>query len=41
MHTEELIKLCLVVLKKVLSNEWLNNSNNYIIKISTEKENSL
>ena len=28
-------------LKKVLSNEWLNNSNNYIIKISTEKENSL
>ena len=28
-------------LKKVLSNEWLINSNNYIIKISTEKENSL
>ena len=28
-------------LKKVLSNEWLNNSNNYIIKISTEKGNSL
>ena len=28
-------------LKKVLSNEWLNNSNNYIIKISNEKENSL
>ena len=28
-------------LKNVLSNEWLNNRNNYIIKISTEKGNSL
>ena len=28
-------------LRKVLNNGWLNNSNNYVIKISTEKENSL
>ncbi len=28
-------------LKKVLNNEWLNNTNNYIIKVSTETENSL
>ena len=28
-------------LKKVLSNEWLSNTDNYIIKISTEKENSI
>lgn len=26
---------------KVLNNGWLNNINNYVIKISTEKENSL
>ena len=28
-------------LKNVLSNGWLNNANNYVIKISTETENSL
>ena len=28
-------------LKKVLNNGWLNNVNNHVIKISTEKENSL
>lgn len=28
-------------LRKVLNNGWLNNTNNYVIKISTEKENSL
>lgn len=28
-------------LKDVLTNEWLNNNNNYIIRISTEQENSL
>ena len=28
-------------LRKVLNNEWLNNTNNYIIKVSTETENSL
>lgn len=28
-------------LKKVLNNGWINNVNNYVIKISTEKENSL
>ena len=28
-------------LRKILKNEWLNNINNYIIKISTEYENSL
>lgn len=28
-------------LRKVLNNEWINNTNNYVIKISTEKENSL
>lgn len=28
-------------LKKVLNNRWLNNTNNYVIKISTETENSL
>lgn len=28
-------------LKKVLNNEWLNNQNNYVIRISTETENSL
>lgn len=28
-------------LRKVLNNGWINNTNNYVIKISTEKENSL
>lgn len=28
-------------LKKILSSGWLNNSNNYVIKLSTEKENTL
>ncbi len=28
-------------LRKVLNNGWINNANNYVIKISTEKENSL
>ena len=28
-------------LRTVLKNEWLNNTNNYVIKISTEAENSL
>ncbi len=28
-------------LRKVLNNGWLNNTNNYVIKISTETENSL
>lgn len=28
-------------LRKVLNNGWLNNTNNHVIKISTEKENSL
>ena len=28
-------------LRNILNNNWLNNPNNYIIKISTEKENSL
>lgn len=28
-------------LKKVLNNGWINNVNNYVIKISTGKENSL
>ena len=28
-------------LKNVLNNGWLNNTNNYVIKISTETENSL
>lgn len=28
-------------LKKILTNGWLNNKNNYIIKISTEEENTL
>ncbi len=28
-------------LKKIMSNGWLNDTNNYIIKISTEKENTL
>ena len=28
-------------LRNVLSNNWLSNANNYVIKISTEKENSL
>lgn len=28
-------------LKNVLNNRWLNNTNNYVIKISTETENSL
>lgn len=28
-------------LRKVLNNGWLNNTNNYVVKISTEKENSL
>lgn len=28
-------------LRNVLSNNWLKNTNNYVIKISTEKENSL
>ena len=28
-------------LRNVLKNEWLNNTNNYVIKISTEVENSL
>lgn len=28
-------------LSKVLNNGWINNTNNYVIKISTEKENSL
>lgn len=28
-------------LKKILSNGWLNDPNNFIIKISTEKENTL
>ncbi len=28
-------------LRKIMTNGWLNNTNNYIIKISTEKENTL
>lgn len=28
-------------LRKVLNNGWINNTNNYVIKISTEKENNL
>lgn len=28
-------------LKKTLTNEWLNNTNNHVIRLSTEKENSL
>ena len=28
-------------LKDVLTKNWLSNTNNYVIKISTEKENSL
>ena len=28
-------------LRKVINNGWINNRNNYVIKISTEKENSL
>lgn len=28
-------------LKKTLTNEWLNNTNNHVVRVSTEKENSL
>lgn len=28
-------------LKKTLTNEWLNNTNNHVVRLSTEKENSL
>ena len=28
-------------LKNILSNNWLNDKNNFIVKLSTEKENSL
>ena len=28
-------------LKNILKNDWLNNKSNYIVKLSTEKENSL
>lgn len=28
-------------LRKILKNEWLNDTNNYVIKLSTEKQNSL
>ena len=28
-------------LRKILKSDWLNNSNNYVVKISTEKENTL
>ena len=34
-------KTMFVTLRKVLNNGWINNTNNYVIKISTEKENSL
>lgn len=34
-------KTMLGTLRKVLNNGWINNTNNYVIKISTEKENSL
>ena len=28
-------------LRNILSSGWLNNSNNYVVKLSTEKENTL
>ena len=28
-------------LKNIFKNDWLNNQNNYVVKLSTEKENSL
>lgn len=34
-------KIMFGTLKNVLNNGWLNNTNNYVIKISTETENSL